>query len=81
MRLIQCVSLTANNLRVRCVACNRWYDFNHVFADLNGAAFVDYYCGPCANEVPEPCEHCGADKYEESKPNCRCIKEENMSHE
>ena len=53
MKLIQCVSLTSNNLRMQCVECHKWTDFNHLHADLDGKAFVDYYCDACAKSKEE----------------------------
>ena len=48
MKLIKCVSLTPNKPRIKCVACLKWIDFDHAHANLDGVAFVDYYCTPCA---------------------------------
>ena len=51
MKLIKCISLTPNKPRVKCVKCLQFKDFDHAWADLEGLAFVDYYCNACAHEV------------------------------
>jgi len=47
-RLVQDRSTGANAVTVSCVRCNARERLSDVFADLNGEAFVDYYCEPCA---------------------------------
>jgi phage FluMu protein Com len=34
---------------IRCIRCKCWAQ--EVYADLDGKAFVDYYCPECAQEV------------------------------
>ena len=38
-------------LVVRCVKCGGIRPLSRCYADLDGVAFVDYYCLECANKV------------------------------
>ena len=33
--------------RIRCVCCQQWRPLEALLADLDGVAFVDYYCDTC----------------------------------
>lgn len=59
MRLCKDTTPGARNVRVLCVSCEKMTLLSGVWADRDGAAFVDYYCDHCeANHlVPSLAPH------------------------
>lgn len=62
MRLVKDNSLAGSAVRVLCVGAHhnepvgrerntRWFTLSEGYADLDGRAFVDYYCGKCAAKL------------------------------
>jgi late competence protein required for DNA uptake (superfamily II DNA/RNA helicase) len=41
-------SSSGREVLLRCVRCHHWHTETEMVADLDGAAFVDYYCPECA---------------------------------
>lgn len=40
MRLVKCVGSN----QCRCVVCGKWFKLDDLYADLDGQAFIAYYC-------------------------------------
>ena len=35
-----------------CIRCGKRYSSDRLLADIEGKAFVDYYCEPCVRDLP-----------------------------
>ena len=49
MRLEKCKD--SHGIVVQCVKCGGLRPLSRCYADLDGVAFVDYYCLECVNKV------------------------------
>ena len=47
MRLVQDKSVGGYAIKVQCVKCHNMFTLADGYADLDGEAFVDYYCAKC----------------------------------
>lgn len=63
MRLVKDTNPGAYAVHVRCVGTNhdkysasRSFLLAKGYADLDGLAFLDYYCDACASEFPDSCK-------------------------
>lgn len=45
------ISTGANPVNLRCLCCGRTFRSDGGYADLEGPAFIAYYCGDCAPRV------------------------------
>ena len=54
MRLEKCKD--SHGIVVQCVKCGGLRPLSRCYADLDGVAFVDYYCLECVNEIENKSE-------------------------
>lgn len=45
--------LTSKGVRVVCAQCATTHEMKDVWADLDGRAFIGYYCDTCAEDYPQ----------------------------
>ena len=54
MRLSKDLSAGARSVSVTCVKCGRRTRLSQCWSDVEGRAFVDYYCDTCSGQIDAP---------------------------